>query len=75
MLDFDSEGINCMEYDVGEDSESMGYRIPSSSHDIYMVDTPKEDDGDNPEEHVIMFIAIDEMMMSCQPPSAHRQKH
>ena len=50
VLDFDSEGIDGMDYDAGEDSESMGYRIPASSHDIYMVDTPKEDDGDNPED-------------------------
>ena len=39
-----------MDDDVGEDSESMGYRTPASSHDIYMVDMPKEDDGDNPED-------------------------
>ena len=31
-------------------NEYFGYRIPASSHDIYMVDTPKEDDGDNPED-------------------------
>ena len=28
----------------------MGCRTSASSHDIYMVDTPKEDDGDNPED-------------------------
>jgi len=28
----------------------MGYRTSASSHDIYMVYTPKEDDGDNPED-------------------------
>jgi len=39
-----------MDNDAGEDSESMVYRIPASSHDIYMVDMPKEDDGDNPED-------------------------
>ena len=50
VLDFDFEGIDGMDDDVGEDSESMGYRTSASSHDIYMVDTPKEDDGDNPED-------------------------
>ena len=33
-----------------QEKESMGYRIPASSHNIYMVDTPKEDDGDNLED-------------------------
>ena len=42
VLDFNSEGIDGMDDDAGEDSESMGYRIPASSHDIYMVDTPKK---------------------------------
>ena len=51
VLDFDSEGIDGMDDDAGEDSESMGYRIPASSHDIYMVDMPKEGDGDNPEDN------------------------
>ena len=39
-----------MDDDTGEESESMGYRTSASSHDIYMVDTPKEDDSDNPED-------------------------
>ena len=51
VLDFDSEGIDGMDDDAGDDSESMGYRIPASSHDIYMVDTPKEGEGDNPEDN------------------------
>ena len=50
MLDFDSEGIDGMDSDAGEDSESMGCHTSASSYDIYMVDTPKEDDGDNSED-------------------------
>ena len=50
VLDFDSEGIDGMDDDAGEDSESLGRWTPTSSHDIYMVDTPKEDDGSNPED-------------------------
>ena len=51
VLDFDSEGIDGMDDDAGEDSESMGCRTSASSHDIYMVDTPKGGDGDNPEDN------------------------
>ena len=47
VLDFDSEDIDGMDDDAGEDSESMRCRIHASPHDIYMVDTPKEGDGDN----------------------------
>ena len=50
VLDFDSEGIDSMDDDAGEDSESMGYRTSASSHDIYMVDTPKKDEGNKPED-------------------------
>ena len=50
VLDFDSEDIDGMDDDAGEDSESRGRWTTTSSHDIYMVDTPKEDDGDNLED-------------------------
>ena len=50
VLDFDSKDIDGMDDDAGEDSESMGCWTSASSHDIYMVDTPKEDNGDNPED-------------------------
>ena len=41
VLDFDSEGIDGMDDDAGEDSQSLGHWTTTSSHDIYMVDTPK----------------------------------
>ena len=57
MLDFGSEDINCMDDDAGEEQEPppIGRWTATSSYDIYMVDTPKESDGnkateDNPLE-------------------------
>ena len=57
MLDFDSEDINGMDDDAGDEQEPppTGRRTATSSYDIYMVDTPKESDGnkamkDNPPE-------------------------
>src|SRR3954464_6212508 len=50
MLDFDSEDIDGMDDDVGEEHEPTPIRhwIATSSHDVYMVDTPK---GSEDEEH------------------------
>ena len=44
MLDFDSEDIDGMDDDVGEEHEPppSGRWTATSSYDIYMVDTPKE---------------------------------
>ena len=57
MLDFGSEDIDGMDDDAGEEQEPppTGRLIATSSYDIYMVDTPKESDGnkateDNPLE-------------------------
>ena len=48
MLDFDSEDIDGMDDDAGEEQEPppTGRWTTTSSYDIYMVDTPKEGDGD-----------------------------
>ena len=48
MLDFDSNDTDGMDVSAGDDSEPppMGRWTATSSYDIYMVDTPKEDDGD-----------------------------
>src|SRR3954465_7811687 len=48
MLDFDSEDIDGIDADVGDDQEPapIGHWKATSSYDIYMVDTPKEGDGD-----------------------------
>ena len=40
MLDLDSEDIDGMDDDAGDEQEPP----PTSSHDVYMVDTPKEND-------------------------------
>ena len=48
MLDFDSEVIDGMDDDAEDDQEPapMGHWKATSSYDIYMVDTPKETNGD-----------------------------
>ena len=52
MLDFDSEDIDGMDADAGDDEEPapMGHWKTTSSYDIYMVDTPKEGNGDGTTE-------------------------
>ena len=52
MLDFDSEGIDGMDDDVGDEEEPLpiGHWTATSSYDIYMVDTPKEGNGDGTSE-------------------------
>ena len=48
MLDFDSEDIDGMDDDAGDEQEPppTGRWTATSSYDIYMVDTPKEGNGD-----------------------------
>ena len=48
MLDFDSEDIDGMDDDAGDEQEPLptGHWTPTSSHDVYMVDTPKENDDE-----------------------------
>ena len=48
MLDFDSEDIDGMDDDAGDEQEPLptGHWTPTSSHGVYMVDTPKEDDDE-----------------------------
>ena len=48
MLDFDSEDIDGMDNDAGDEEEPLptGHWTTTSSYDIYMVDTPKEGNGD-----------------------------
>ena len=52
MLDFDSEDINGVEDDVGEEQQPppMGRWTATSSYDIYMVDSPKETNGNEATE-------------------------
>ena len=48
MLDYDSEDIDGMDDDAGDDQEPAptGHWKTTSSYDIYMVDTPKDGDGE-----------------------------
>ena len=52
MLDFGSEDIDGMDDDAGEEQEPppIGRWTATSSYDIYMVDTPKENNGDEATE-------------------------
>ena len=44
MLDLDYKDIDGMDDDAGGEEEPLpiGHWTPTSSHDVYMVDTPKE---------------------------------
>ena len=48
MLDSDSEDIDGMDDDAGDEQEPLptGHWTPTSLHDVYMVDTPKENDDE-----------------------------
>ena len=52
MLDFGSEDIDGMDDDAGDEQEPppTGRWTATSSYDIYMVDTPKEGNGDKTAE-------------------------
>ena len=52
MVDFDSEDIDGMDDDAGDEEEPLptGHWTTTSSYDIYMVDTPKEGNGDETAE-------------------------
>ena len=52
MLDFGSEDIDGMDDDAGDEQEPppTGRWTATSSYDIYMVDTPKEGDGNKTAE-------------------------
>ena len=52
MLDFDSKDIDGMDDDAGDEEDPLptGHWIATSSYDIYMVDTPKEGNGDETTE-------------------------
>ena len=56
MLDYSSEDINGMDDDAGEEEAQnppfTGRWMATSSYDVYMVDTPKENNGDNEKDPV-----------------------
>ena len=49
MLDYDSEDIDAMEDDAGDEQEPAptGHWKATSSYDVYMVDTPKGSDNED----------------------------
>ena len=52
MLDFDSKEIDGMDDDAGDEVEPLptGHWTTTSSYNIYMVDTPKENNDEEREE-------------------------
>ena len=52
MLDYDSEDIDGMDDDAGDDQEPAptGHWKATSSYDIYMVDIPKDGNGEGTAE-------------------------
>ena len=52
MLDFSSEDIDSIDDDAGDEQEPSptGRWTTTSSHDIYMVHTPKEDNDEERED-------------------------
>ena len=56
MLDYGSEDIDGMDDDAGEERAEnppfTGRWTATSSYDVYMVDTPKENNGDNEKDPV-----------------------
>ena len=56
MLDYDSENIDGMDDDAGEEEAQnplfTGRWTATSSYDVYIVDTPKEANGDDKEDPV-----------------------
>ena len=49
MLDFDSEDIDSMHADKGDEQEPapIGHCKATSSYDVYMVDTPNRNDNED----------------------------
>ena len=56
MLDYGSEDINGMDDDAGEEQAQkpplIGRWKATSSYDVYMVDTPNENNSDNEKDPV-----------------------
>src|SRR3954467_14263659 len=67
MLAFDSEHIDGMDDDIGDKQEPtpIGHWKATSSYNIYMVDTPKEGNGDGTAED----------NRSKKQPKRRRQRH
>ena len=72
MLDYASEDIDGMDDDVGDEQGQdplfTGCWKATSTYDVYMVDTPKEDDSDGGKDPV-------EDKPSEAPPKHRRQRH
>ena len=71
MLDYSSEDIDGMDDDAGEEQAQnppfTGRWTATSSYDVYMVDTPKEGNGDNEKK------AVEDKPPEIQPKHRRRR--
>ena len=62
MLDYGSEDIDRMDDDAeeeqGQNPTFTGHWMATSSYDVYMVDTPKENNGDNEKDPWLQKLRI-----------------
>ena len=72
MLHFDSEDIDGMEDDAGDDQEPapIGHWKATSTHDVYMVDTPKG--SDNEEQRDVVNSRNGDVSAAQSPASTTR---
>ena len=73
VLDFDSKDIDGMDDDAGEEHELplTGRWTATSSYDIYMVDTPKETNGDEATEDNPLGRKIKHGRHRCRSKPCH----
>ena len=72
MLDYGSEDIDVMDDDAEEDQGQkppfIGRWTATSSYDVYMVDTPKENNGDNEKD------PVEDKPPEIQPKHRHQRR-
>ena len=72
MLDYGSEDIDGMDDDAGEEQAQnplfTGRWTTTSSYDVYMVDTPKEGNGDNEKN------PVEDTPPETQPKHRHQRR-
>ena len=73
MLDYDSEDIDGMDDDAGEEQAQKppltGRWTATSSYDVYMVDTPIENNDDNEKD------AVEDKPPEIQPKRRRQRRH
>ena len=77
MLDFDSEDIDGMDADEGDDEEPapIGPWNATSSYDVYMVDTPKHDDEERNDTPKACSLEKQSKRRRKRRPKSHLDKN